>query len=107
MSENRRKEFKIPNQIDGSFHIWRFVTLKEFLLLLPSFILGYVLYNYVFFAFGLQTKAFFAFLPAVLTIAFIFIRPMPERKNINLFHMMKWRMAYNRRQKYFQFKRKF
>jgi hypothetical protein len=106
-TETGRKQFAIPNQIDGRFHIWRFLTLREFLILAPFVALGYYLFRYVFVDMALNLKAFLSFLPLVLCMAMIFIRPVQERRNINLFQMMIWRIQYNQRQRCYYFKRKY
>lgn len=108
MSDTERKRFKIPHQIDNNFYIWRFITAKDLIFLLPTAVLGYVIYRYLIPpGVGLQFQVFFSCLPFILGAAMVFVRPIQERKNINLFQQVRWRIRYNQRQKKFFYQRKF
>jgi hypothetical protein len=99
-----KKRFLIPNQISSSFHIWRSVTIKEGLILLPLVAIGVVLYLYVVPAtWELSYRLFVACLPATLGAAMIFVRPISERKNIALYQQLWWRIRFQRRQRIYSF----
>jgi hypothetical protein len=106
MSE-QRKRFLIPNQITKAFHIWRGVTLRDGLILLPLGLIGYVCYQYIIpSVWELSYKLFLALLPATLGGAMIFVRPIPERKNIALYQQLIWRIRFNRRQRIYLFSKR-
>lgn len=99
-----RKQFLIPNQITKAFHIWRSITLRDGLILLPLGIIGYVCYQYIIpSAWELSYKLFLALLPVTLGGAMIFVNPIPERKNIALYQQLIWRIRFNRRQHVYLF----
>ncbi|MCH5585065.1 hypothetical protein MK805_08790 [Shimazuella sp. AN120528] len=99
-----RKRFLIPNQISKSFHIWRGITLREGLILLPLGLLGYLCYQYfVPNSWDLSYRLFAALLPVTLGGAMLFVRPIPERKNIALYQQLLWRIRFNRRQRVYPF----
>jgi|GEM_PF-5754761 len=106
MENTERKKFKIPHQIDNNFYIWRFITLKDLLFLLPTILLGYGINQLLPVGTNLQTHVFFTCLPFVVGAALVFVRPIPERKNVNLFQQLQWRIQYNQRQKKFYYRRK-
>jgi hypothetical protein len=107
MADTERKTFKIPHQIDHNFYIWRFITVKDLIFLLPTIALGYVIYQYMLPpTANLQFKVFFTCLPFILAAALVFVRPITVRKNINLFQQIRWRIRYNQRQKKFFYQRK-
>lgn len=108
MEYTQRKRFKIPHQIDHNFYIWRFITIKDLILLLPCIAFGYIIYQYLLpEGIGLEFQVFFSCLPFILCAVLIFVRPVQERQNINLFQQVKWRMQYNQRQKKFYYRRRF
>lgn len=107
MLDTGRKKFTIPHQIDNNFYIWRFVAFMDLIILAPTAGLGYLIYKYLIPPWmGLQFQVFFSCLPFILVAAMIFVRPIPQRKNINLYQQLKWRIQYNQRQKKFYYKRK-
>lgn len=101
-----RKKFKIPHQIDNNFYIWRFITAKDLIFLLPTILLGYLIYLFLPEGVSLQVQVFFSCLPFIVGAALVFVRPIPERQNINLFQQLRWRIQYNQRQKKFYYRRK-
>jgi len=106
MEDTGRKRFKIPHQIDNNFYIWRFITMKDLILLLPTIALGYGIYQILPVGTSLQFQVFFSCFPVVFGAALIFVRPIQERKNVKLFQQLHWRIQYNQRQKKFYYQRK-
>ncbi|WP_124726708.1 hypothetical protein [Staphylospora marina] len=100
-----QKRFKIPNQIDSSIHIWRFVRLKDLIILTPPVAVSVVLFMYVLPDLPFQIRFFFSVLPSLTTACLIFIRPM-ERKNITLFDYIRYKVEYDRRQRIYYFKKR-
>jgi hypothetical protein len=99
-----KKRFLIPNQINSSFHIWRGVTLREALMMLPLVVIGILLYYYVVpTTWELSYRLFVACLPTTLGAAMIFVRPISERKNIALYQQLWWRIRFQRRQRVYSF----
>lgn len=103
-----RKKFRIPNQIDKSFHLWRSITLVDVLILSPFLSLSVILFIYVFTSdmMSLYFRVTFSAMPSVFAATLVFVRPMRERSNIKLFHLLKWRMEFNQRQKRYLYKKK-
>lgn len=106
MEITERKKFKIPHQIDNNFYIWRFITVKDLIFLLPTIALGYGIYKLFLTGVSLQVQVFFSCLPFIIGSALVFVRPISERKNVNLFQQLRWRIQYNQRQKKFTYQRK-
>ncbi|WP_131924226.1 hypothetical protein [Hazenella coriacea] len=101
-----RKKFKIPNQIDSSLHIWRFIRMKDLVILVPPVILSVVLFQWIIPDFlHFQVRFFFSILPTIIVACLIFIRPIRERKNITLFDIFRYRIEYNNRQRIYYFKK--
>ncbi|SFI68170.1 hypothetical protein [Thermoflavimicrobium dichotomicum] len=106
MSGIGKKKFKIPNHIDKSFHIWRFITLRDVLILLPLALLGFILYQYILPDLGMQIKLTLSLIPLMFGSTAIFVRPIKERSNIMLYDQLKWRYQFNQRQREFLLKKK-
>lgn len=105
--EKERKKFKIPSQIDKSFHVWRFVTLKEASILVVTALFSGLMWRYLLpDDIPFEVKIFSAALPLALMMAILFITPIKERKNIRLYHIIKWKIEYNKRQKLYFYKKK-
>lgn len=105
--EKERKKFKIPSQIDKSFHVWRFVTLKEASILVVTALFSVVLWRYILpDDIPFEVKVFSAALPIAFMMAILFITPIKERKNIRWYHKIKWKIDYNKRQKLYFYKKK-
>ncbi|KYG33470.1 hypothetical protein ACU3L3_14370 [Priestia endophytica] len=103
--ENKR--FLIPRHISKEIHVWRFITLKEALLLGSGGGIGWLIY-YFFLPSNvdIQIKVFVVVLPAALMGLLVFVKPIKVRKNVRLFHFIKWKVDYNKRQKTFFYKKK-
>lgn len=107
MKEVEKKKFKIPRQISKEIHVWRFITFKEALFLVLGGLIGYVLYAYMIpNSADLKIKVFFTIIPVTAIALFLFVKPIKVRKNIRLFHTIKWKIDFNNRQKVFYYKKK-
>ncbi|AUS09978.1 hypothetical protein C1X05_14850 [Laceyella sacchari] len=103
MQEHKR--FKIPRQIDSSLYIWRFIRLKDLILLTPPVLISVVLFLYIFPNLSFQIRFFFSMLPTISVACLIFIRPISERGNITLFDYLRYRAEFNQRQRIYYFKK--
>jgi len=107
MKEVSKKRFNIPRQISKEIRIWRFITLKEALLLALGAVIGYFLFAYMIpKAAVIEIKVFFIILPPAIIGVFLFVKPIKERKNIRLFNYLKWKIDFNNKQKVFYYKKK-
>ena len=107
MSEVEKKKFTIPRQISKEIHIWRFVTLKEALFLAAGGLVGYLIYAFMLPEnINVQVKVFAVLLPPTFIGLLLFVKPIKARKNIRLFHFLKWKVEFNNRQKVFYYKKK-
>lgn len=107
MREEGKKKFQIPRQISKEFHIWRFVTFKEALFLAFGGLIGYLLYSYTIpSGTNMQIKVFMIVLPPTIIGLFLFVKPIKQRKNIRLFHYLKWQVEFKNRNKVFYYKKK-
>ncbi|AZV45666.1 hypothetical protein BAOM_p013 (plasmid) [Peribacillus asahii] len=107
MKEVGKKKFTIPRQISKEFHVWRFVTFKEALLLALGGLIGYLLYAYMLpSSSSTQVKVFVIAIPPTIIGLCLFVKPIKVRKNIKLFHFIKWKIDFNNRQKVFYYKKK-
>ncbi|CAG7643605.1 hypothetical protein ACFQI7_10160 [Paenibacillus allorhizosphaerae] len=98
------RRYKIPNQVDSTFHIWKFITLVDVFILTPSVIFCIAV---VWLMNGLlEIKLIIGLLPVVLTAVAVFIRPIKERPNIRAFRFFQWKVAFGRRQRTFLFMKK-
>ncbi len=101
-----RKKFLIPNQISKEFHIWRAITLKEGLILLPLGLIGFLFYKYMIPAdWDLSYRLFFTLFPVTIGGSLLFVRPINERKNIDLYQQLIWRIRFNQRQRVYPFQK--
>lgn len=102
-----RNRFKIPNQIDSSLHVWRFIRMKDLVILLPPILISVVLFRWIIpESLLFQIRFFFSVLPTVVVACLIFIRPVRERKNLTLFDVFRHRIEYNNRQKLYYFRKR-
>lgn len=101
MKPVEKKKFTIPRQISKEIHVWRNVTLKEAVFLAIGLLIGYQLFSFLSPNINFQVKLFISLLPAAIIGLFLFHRPINVRKNIRLFHKVKWQIEFNRRQKVF------
>jgi hypothetical protein len=102
-----KKRFLIPNQITKAFHIWRSITLREGLILLPLGLIGVVIYMYLIpKTWEMSYRLFLAMFPVTIGTAMLFVRPIPERKNIALYQQLVWRIRFNRRQRIYPYSKK-
>ncbi|MED4587868.1 hypothetical protein [Priestia flexa] len=107
MKEVEKKKFTIPRQISKEIHVWRFITFKEALFLALGGLIGYTMYAYMIPEdVDRKIKVFVTILPATIVGLFIFVKPIKVRKNIRLFHIIKWKGNFNNRQKVFYYKKK-
>ncbi|MFE5322241.1 hypothetical protein ACFQ88_26545 [Paenibacillus sp. NPDC056579] len=98
------RRYKIPNQVDSTFHVWKFITLIDVVILAPSVAFCIAV---IWLADGmLEMKLIVGLLPVVLTSVAVFIRPIKERPNIRAFRFFRWKVAYNRRQRTYLFMKK-
>lgn len=104
---NERKKFLIPNQISKEFHIYRAITLREGVILLPLGLIGFLCYKYLIpVSWDLSYRLFFTLFPITIGGALLFVRPVNERKNIALYQQLFWRIRYNGRQRTYPFQKK-
>jgi hypothetical protein len=107
MKEVGKKKFSIPRQISKEFHVWRFITFKEALFLSLGGLIGYFVYaNLIPNQASVQLKVFVVTIPPTVIGLFLFVKPIKVRKNIRLFHYLKWKIDFNNRQKVFYYKKK-
>lgn len=107
MKEEGKKKFAIPRQISKEFHVWRFVTFKEAFFLSLGVLTGYLIYAYMLPKnINVQTKVFVISIPTTIIGLLLFVKPIKVRKNIRLFHYVKWKIDFNNRQKVFYYKKK-
>lgn len=107
MNEEGKKKFLIPRQISKELHVWRFITFKEALFLALGGCIGYLLYAYMIpNGTSNQMKVFIICLPPTIIGLFLFVKPIKVRKSIRLFHVLKWKIDFNNRQKVFYYKKK-
>ena len=107
MNEEGKKKFLIPRQISKELHVWRFVTFQEALFLSLGGFIGYLLYAYMIpNDTSNQMKVFIISLPPTMIGLFLFVKPIKVRKNIRLFHVLKWKIDFNNRQRIFYYKKK-
>jgi hypothetical protein len=102
MKPVEKKKFTIARQISKEIHVWRNVTLKEAFFLLLGLLMGYLLYAYLLpHDTNYELKVFISAIPSGIIGLFLFHKPIRVRKNIRLFHKVKWQIEFNRRQKVF------
>jgi hypothetical protein len=101
MKPVEKKKFTIPRQISKEIHVWRNVTIKEAIFLAIGLLIGYLLFRFLSPNINFQVKLFISLLPAAIIGLFLFHKPINVRKNIRLFHKLKWQIEFNRRQKVF------
>ncbi|MBU8855377.1 MULTISPECIES: hypothetical protein [Priestia] len=107
MKEVEKKKFTIPRQISKEIHVWRFITFKEALFLALGGLIGYILYAYMIpDNADRKIKIFITIVPTTIMGLFLFVKPIKVRKNIRLFHSIKWKIDFNNRQKVFYYKKK-
>lgn len=110
VESHSRKRFYFPKQVNKDFFIYRDITLKQALMMLPSIGLGYVIWKIIPSFNSVSTDAFIkgfcSFLPATLFGVAIFRKPIRERPNITLMMIMKNHLKYNSRQRLFFFKKR-
>lgn len=98
------KRYKIPNQVDSTFHVWKFITLLDILVLTPSAVFCILV---VWLVEGLlEVRLVVGLLPVVVTAIAVFVRPIKERPNIRAHRFFRWKIEFNRRQRSFLFKKK-
>ena len=106
MKYEGKKKFAIPRQISKEFHVWRFITFKEALFLALGVVLGYLIYAYMVPSdTSIQIKVFVVTLPPTIIGLLLMVKPIKTRKNIRLFHFIKWKIDFNNRQKVFYYKK--
>ena len=106
MKYEGKKKFAIPRQISKEFHVWRFITFKEALFLTIGVVIGYLIYAYMVPSdTNIQIKVFVVTLPPTLIGLLLMVKPIKTRKNIRLFHFIKWKIDFNNRQKVFYYKK--
>ncbi|MDQ0418757.1 hypothetical protein J2Z48_002961 [Croceifilum oryzae] len=106
---NARKKFKIPDEIDKSIYLVRSFKFVYLLVVVPLIGLGWLIYEVfpdVDDAIYQQIRLILALLPLTLGVAMIVMRPIRERRNINLLQFLIWIVRFRQRQKKFYFKQK-
>lgn len=100
-----RKRFKIPNQIDSSLHVWRFVKLKDLAFLVPPILLSVALFQFLE-SFDFEWRFGISVFPIVSIACLILIHPVRERKNLTLFDVFKAKIEYNNRPRMYYYDKK-
>jgi hypothetical protein len=106
-----RKHFKIPNQIDHCFYLWRFIKFQDLVFLTPLAICSMFLYKYLVQQsscnpFYKQIGFFLSLLPLVVGTTLIYVRPLRFRNNVTLFKYLLWMIQYKFRQRMFFYQKK-